>query len=285
MRTALPTIAALAAFAGNSLLCRVALAGGHIDAATFTAVRIASGALVLALLVALRSATLRPAGSWHSAGALVLYAAPFSFAYLRLDAGVGALVLFATVQATMLAWATTHGERARKLVWCGLAIAIAGLVGLTLPSARSLDAPDPIATLAMIVAGVGWGAYSLRGRSTAHDPLPATAGNFIRSVPLVLAIVGITALLDAIHADSTGILYAALSGAVTSGLGYTIWYVALRGLSAMQASIVQLVVPVVAATGGIVLLDERPTLRLLVAGSAIILGVALAIRGRIVSGR
>lgn len=291
MRTILPTIAALAAFAGNSLLCRVALAGRHIDAATFTAVRIVSGALVLAILVALRSGGSRPSGDWRSAGALVLYAAPFSFAYLRLDAGVGALVLFATVQATMLGWAVARGERPRPLVWCGLAIAIAGLVGLTLPAlgdaSRSIDAPDPIGAVAMIVAGVGWGAYSLRGRLAAHDPLPATAGNFIRGVPLVLAIVGVTALVGPIHGDTTGIALAAISGAVTSGLGYTIWYVALRGLSAMQASIVQLVVPVVAAAGGIVLLDERPTLRLLLAGSAIVVGVALAIRGRAasVSGR
>jgi len=162
---------------------------------------------------------------------------------------------------------------------------LAGLVGLTLPgltdATRSVDAPDPIGALAMIVAGVGWGAYSLRGRLAASDPLPATAGNFVRSVPIVLALLGATAMLDAIHADATGVVLAVVSGAITSGLGYTLWYVALRGLSAMHASIVQLVVPVVAAAGGIVLLDERPTTRLMIAGTAIVLGVAVAIRGRI----
>lgn len=288
MRAVLPTIAALAAFAGNSLLCRVALAGAHIDAATFTFVRIASGAIVLALLVGLRpgdrrAGGWRSAGDWRSAAALVLYAAPFSFAYLRLDAGVGALVLFATVQATMLGWAIANGERPRAIVWCGLAIAIAGLVGLTLPfgdAARSLEAPDPPGALTMVAAGIGWGAYSLRGRSAAHDPLPATAGNFVRCVPMVAVIVALAALRGSIRGDTTGIALAAISGAITSGLGYTIWYVALRSLTSMQASIVQLVVPVVAALGGVVLLGERITPRLLVAGTAIVVGVALAIRGR-----
>jgi drug/metabolite transporter (DMT)-like permease len=284
MRTISATVAALAAFAGNSLLCRVALAGAHIDAASFTFVRIASGALVLAILVGLRSRP-RPehAGDWPSALALVLYAAPFSFAYLRVDAGVGALVLFASVQATMLGWAIARGERPPGVVWLGLAIAIAGLVGLTLPGLDRVGAPDPIGALAMIGAGIGWGAYSLRGRGSKGDPLPATAGNFVRSVPLVLAIAGVYAMTNAIRADATGVTLAIVSGAVTSGLGYTIWYAALRGLTAMQASIVQLVVPVVAAAGGIVLLDERPTTRLLVAGGAIVLGVAIAIRGRAVS--
>jgi drug/metabolite transporter (DMT)-like permease len=276
-RTILFTVAALIGFAGNSLLCRVALAQEHIDAASFTCVRLVTGALVLALLAAGRRHGRTIPGSWPSALALFVYAAPFSFAYLRLGAGVGALVLFGAVQATMIGWGITRGERPRAMVWLGLAIAIAGLVGLTVPGAT---APDPIGALVMAIAGVAWGAYSLRGRSAVGDPLVETAGNFIRSVPFAIALVLVVAIALGWHADPVGLALASASGALASGVGYTLWYAALRGLTATRAAVVQLLVPVVAAVGGIVLLAEEASVRLALAGAAILLGVATAMRGR-----
>lgn len=275
MRTVLLTAAALVAFAGNSLLCRLALAEAHIDAASFTGVRIASGAIVLGCLALARPRVGGAPGRWSSAAALVLYAAPFSYAYLRLGAGVGALVLFATVQATMIGWGIARGERPRAIVWAGLALAIAGLLVLALPGA---SAPDVLGVLAMIVAGVGWGAYSLLGRTTPGDPRVATAGNFARSVPLAAAVVGAHALASGLHADARGLVLAAVSGALASGVGYAVWYAALRGLTATRAAIVQLLVPVLAASGGVALLDERVTARLGLAGLMILVGVALAVR-------
>jgi drug/metabolite transporter (DMT)-like permease len=276
-RTILFTVAALIGFAGNSLLCRVALAQEHIDAASFTCVRLVTGALVLAVLAAGRPRAGAVSGSWRSAIALVLYAALFSFAYLRLGAGVGALVLFGAVQATMIGWGIARGERPRALVWLGLAIAIGGLVGLTVPGAT---APDPIGTLVMAIAGVGWGAYSLRGRAVQADPLVETAGNFVRSVPFAIALQLVVANVEGWHADATGLALAAASGGLASGVGYSLWYAALRGLTATRAAVVQLLVPVVAAAGGVVLLAEPTSVRLALAGAAILLGVATAIRGR-----
>ncbi len=274
-RTILLTAVALVAFAGNSLLCRLALVERHVDAASFTGVRIASGALVLLALALARPRGSTTPGRWSSAAALVLYAAPFSYAYLRLGAGVGALVLFATVQATMIGWGIARGERPRALVWVGLALAIAGLLVLALPGA---SAPDVVGVLAMIVAGVGWGAYSLVGRATPGDPLVATAGNFARAVPFAAVIVGAQALLAPLHADARGLALAAASGALASGVGYAVWYAALRGLTATRAAIVQLLVPVLAAGGGVALLDESVTPRLVLAGAMILVGVAIAVR-------
>jgi drug/metabolite transporter (DMT)-like permease len=276
-RTILFTIAALIGFAGNSLLCRMALAERHIDAASFTGVRLASGALVLALLAWSRPRTDARPGSWTSAAALVLYAAPFSFAYLRLGAGVGALVLFATVQATMIGWGILRGERPRPSVWIGLGLALVGLVALTMPGAT---APDPLGTFAMIVAGAGWGSYSLRGRTTVGDPLVATAGNFVRSVPFAIAIVLGHAMLAQLQSDALGLSLAIASGAIASGLGYSLWYAALRGLTATRAAVLQLVVPVLATAGGVALLGEVVEARLVGAGAVILLGVGMAIRGR-----
>jgi drug/metabolite transporter (DMT)-like permease len=274
-RTILLTAAALVAFASNSLLCRLALAERHVDAASFTGVRIASGALVLVALALMRPRTDARPGRWSSAAALVLYAAPFSYAYLRLGAGIGALVLFATVQATMIGWGIARGERPRVLVWVGLALALAGLLVLALPGA---SAPDAIGVLAMIAAGVGWGAYSLLGRSTPGDPLVATAGNFARSLPFAAAIVGVHAVIEPLSVDARGLVLAAASGAIASGLGYAVWYAALRGLTATRAAIVQLLVPILAAAGGVVLLDESVTMRLALAGALILPGVAIAAR-------
>jgi drug/metabolite transporter (DMT)-like permease len=273
-RTALFTSLALIGFAANSLLCRMALGDGAIDAASFTAVRLASGALVLVLLArSWRRGAAR--GSTISAAALFAYAAPFSYAYLRLDAGMGALILFAAVQATMIGWGIARGERPRPAVWIGLALALGGLVGLAAPGASS---PDPIGTAAMTAAGIAWGVYSLRGRSAPGSPLATTAANFARSVPLAAALVAIAAAASGLSASGRGLVLAALSGAVASGLGYSLWYAALPGLTATRAAVLQLLVPVLAAGGGVGLLDERVSTRLVVAGAAILGGVALAIR-------
>lgn len=269
------TALALVGFAGNSLLCRLALAGREIDAASFTAIRIASGAIVLAALALPRGGGAHRAGSWGSAAALFVYAAPFSFAYLELGAGIGALILFGAVQTTMLAVAIARGERPRPRVWLGLAIALGGLIGLAAPGAT---APDPLAAALMAAAGIAWGAYSLRGRGAAGDPLVATAGNFVRAAPLGLVLVAIAAMIDPLSASGRGVALAIASGALASGVGYSLWYAALRGLAATEAAVVQLLTPVLAAAGGVVLLGESVSARLALAAAAILGGVALALR-------
>ncbi|RKG75977.1 EamA family transporter [Corallococcus exercitus] len=282
MSTPLLTLLALLGFAANSLLCRAALSGGaarSIDAGSFTLVRLASGALVLALLLRLRRGG-RGApghGSWASALALFVYAAGFSFAYVRIGAGVGALLLFGCVQLTMLAAGLARGERPRALEWAGLAVALAGLAGLTLPGA---SAPDAIGAGLMAAAGVAWGIYSLRGRGST-DPLAATAGNFVRSVPLALALVLLARALDAAPPPSSkGLLLAVTSGALASGVGYSLWYAALPHLSSARAAVVQLCVPVIAAVGAVLLLGEPLTQRLLLGGTALLAGVLLSLRAK-----
>jgi drug/metabolite transporter (DMT)-like permease len=272
------TLLALIAFASNSILTRMALAGHEIDAASFTLVRLAAGALMLALLAGLAGTSLLRGRGAIGPIALFAYAAPFSFAYLRIGAAVGALVLFGIVQLTMIGWGLIRGERPATRTWGGLILAAAGLAGLTLPSATR---PDPLGVALMAVAGVAWGIYSLAGRS-AGAPLAATAANFLWSVPLavLLAIV----MRHSAAATPRGLLLAILSGAVTSGLGYAIWYRALRGLSATQAAAVQLSVPVLAALGAVTFLGESLTQRLLLSGAAVLAGVALVLSGRSVGG-
>lgn len=275
LRTALLTFITLVAFASNSILCRLALGARLIDAGTFTCVRLLSGAVVLALLVALRDRALpKPQLRWAAGLALFAYAAPFSFAYLRIPAGVGALVLFGAVQATMIGSDLVKGKRLHTVEMLGLLLAVAGLVVLTLPGVSS---PDPVGTGLMAVAGVAWGVYSLRGRDVS-DPLQATAGNFVLSLlfalPLALVSVG------GESATTTGLAYALASGALASGLGYALWYTALRGLTATQAGIVQLLVPVLAAIGGALFLGETVSTRLLISGAIILSGVALAVVGK-----
>jgi drug/metabolite transporter (DMT)-like permease len=269
-RLALLTVLALAGFAGNALLCRAALETGAIDAASFTLVRLLSGAVALVVLARLRTNG-QGQGSWGSALALFAYAAAFSYAYLQLTAATGALLLFGAVQATMLARGLWMGERMRSPQLCGLLLACAGLAGLMMPG---LSSPPPAGALLMLVAGVAWGVYSLRGRG-ADDPLQVTAGNFLRAVPMA-------ALLALLLADRTsmtpaGAGYAVLSGALASGIGYAIWYAALPSLRATTAAIVQLAVPPIAALGGVVLLHEPLTPRLLVAAAAVLGGIALAV--------
>ncbi|VXC04088.1 conserved membrane hypothetical protein [Burkholderia sp. 8Y] len=274
--TALTVLTALAmlAFAGNSLLCRLALKGTRIDAATFTFARIASAALVLWLILAARGGDARRAGSWASAAMLTLYAVAFSYAYVGLPAGAGALLLFGAVQATMIGYGLFRGERLAARQWLGLAFALAGLVWLVLPG---LAAPQPISSALMIVAGVGWGVYSLRGRGLA-DPVTATAGNFLRAFPIAAAVFALAQTHTTF--DAAGLGYAVASGAITSGLGYVAWYAALKGLKPATAATVQLSVPVIAAAGGVALLGEALTVRLFISSAAILGGIALVVLSR-----
>ncbi|WP_422034317.1 DMT family transporter [Reyranella sp.] len=271
-RTALLIVFAMLAFAGNSLLCRVALRDTSIDAASFTSIRLASGALVLWVLLRSRGKQPLAAGSWPMAAMLFAYAVCFSFAYRDLTAATGALLLFGAVQLTMTGYGLFAGERLKGLRLVGVLIAIAGLVWLLLPG---LSAPPPLAAGLMLAAGLAWGVYSLLGRG-AGDATAATGGNFIRAMPFA-AILSLAAATGA-SPDQTGLIYAVLSGAVTSGLGYVLWYAALPALSATSAATIQLCVPAIAALGGAVLLAEPITARLLLASAAILGGIALTIR-------
>lgn len=279
-RTVLATSAALVGFAANSILCRAGLGSGSIDAVSFTAIRIASGAATLTLVahVAPSGRSIRGAGSFGSALALFAYAAAFSLAYLRLSTGVGALTLFASVQATMIAGGIRGGARPAPAEWLGLGIAMIGLCILTLPGA---SVPDPLGLVLMVVAGVAWGVYSLRGRGN-RSPLLATANNFSLAVPLALGMLAIGFWSSSLHADTRGVCLALASGAVASGLGYSLWYLALPALSATRAAVLQLSVPVIAAGGGILLLGESLSVRLAIAGSLILggVGTAVLVQGR-----
>ena len=260
------------AFAGNSLLCRAALRDTTIDAATFTAIRLASGAVVLVVLLRLRGRRPLEGGSWPMAAMLFAYAAFFSFAYRDLTAATGALLLFGAVQLTMMGWGLWRGERIAGLRLAGLLVAVAGLAGLLLPG---LAAPPPLAAAMMMAAGVAWGIYSLLGRG-AGEPVAATGGNFLRAVPFAAALI-LTAF-GRETVDHMGLLYAVLSGAVTSGLGYVLWYAVLPALAATSAAIIQLSVPAIAAVGGAVLLAEPLTTRLLLSSAAVLGGIALTIK-------
>jgi drug/metabolite transporter (DMT)-like permease len=276
LRTAVLTIITMVAFAANSVLCRLALGERTIDAGSFAALRLGSGATVLLLITTLTGSnrkTTGPRGSWTSAAWLFLYAVPFSFAYMSLTAGTGALILFGMVQATMILTALISGERPPFLEWVGLLLALGGLVYLVSPG---ITAPSPVGSGLMAVAGIGWGVYTLRGRR-AGNPLVVTTWNFVRSVPLVI-VVGLF-MLRHVRLSVEGVLLAVASGAIASGLGYVIWYAALKGLTATRAAVVQLSVPVLAAAGGVVFLSEAVTLRLLVAAVMILGGVGLALAG------
>lgn len=271
-------VLAMGAFAANSLLCRVALRDTAIDPGSFTAIRIVSGALALWLLARVRDRTMSGAGSWGSAAALFGYAAAFSFAYVQLTAAVGALILFCSVQVTMIGWGLWKGERLGAGQAIGLCLAIGGLVSLLSPG---LAAPPPASAALMVAAGIAWGIYSLRGRG-GGDPTIATAGNFARAVPFagVLSL----ATLGGASADLAGVLYAIASGALASGMGYAIWYAALPGLTSAKAATIQLSVPVITSLAAVVLLGESVTLRLVASSAAILGGIALVVltkrRGR-----
>jgi drug/metabolite transporter (DMT)-like permease len=268
------TSLAMLAFAGNSLLCRIALKQTGIDAASFTAIRIVSGAIALWLIVRLRAGPIDRSGSWGSALALFAYAAAFSFSYLTLTAATGALLLFGAVQVTMIGYGRWQGVRMSGRQAAGLAVALAGLVYLLLPG---LSAPPLQGSVLMIGAGVAWGVYSLRAKGSG-DPLRVTAGNFVRAV--VPAVALSAALLPAASIDGRGVAYAIASGALASGVGYALWYSALVGLNVTRAATVQLSVPLIAALGGVVFLDEQLTVRLIVASVAILGGIAWVVTER-----
>jgi drug/metabolite transporter (DMT)-like permease len=274
--TAFLTLLALIAFAANSIFARLALGSQSIDPASYTTVRLVTGAATLWLIARLReadpSATLD--SGWTSAAMLFLYAGTFSFAYISLTTGTGALILFAAVQITMIAVGLYAGERPSPMHWLGLLIAVAGLVYLVSPG---VTAPSAFGSLLMGTAGIAWGIYSILGRGVS-DPVHATARNFLRTVPLTFIISLLWLPSMAITAE--GFLWAALSGSITSAVGYVIWYAALRGLTATLAATLQLSVPALAALGGVVLLSEKLTLRLFLAGALILAGVGLAIYGQ-----
>lgn len=265
------TAVTMIAFAANSLLCRAALRHAGIDAATFTTLRLASGAAMLWLVARTRHGIFVFGGNWLSACALFAYAAGFSFAYVSLPAATGALLLFGAVQTTMIGYGLWRGERLLGLQVVGLLLAFGGLVGLVLPG---LSAPPLRGSLLMLVAGVAWGIYSLRGRSMG-DPTQATAGNFLRALPFAALLS--MGMMKGVSLDSAGFWYSVASGALASGLGYALWYAVVPLLKATHAASVQLSVPVIAALGGILFLGEPMTLRLAVASVAILSGIALVI--------
>lgn len=273
-RILLLTLLAMLAFAGNSLLCRLALRETALDAASFTGVRLLSGALTLVVLLRLRDGGWKVGGDWRSASALFAYAAAFSLAYVRMGAATGALLLFGAVQVSMLGAGYLAGERLRGWQLPGLLLALAGIAVLLLPGAST---PPLQSAGLMILSGVAWALYSLRGRR-GGDPLAATSGNFLRSLPMVALLC--LALHGRLDWDAAGLLYAVLSGALASGVGYAVWYTALGGLSALQAASVQLSVPVFAALGAALLLAEPLSLRLGLATLAVLGGIGLILGGK-----
>lgn len=268
-----PALFSLVAFAANSIFCRLALRDGAIDAESFTVVRLASGAVFLLVLMWLRKPCLALGGSWKGGLALYLYAYLFSVAYLQLGAGVGALVLFGAVQITMFAFAWLKGERLSARTLLGMLIAFSGLVLLLLPGA---EAPPLLSALVMAASGVAWGVYSLLGKGS-PNPLADTAGNFVRSLPLLLVLGVVMLALARTHVSPTGLLYALASGVLASGAGYAVWYGVVKQVSAQQAATMQLSVPVIAALGGVLLIGEPMSLRLLLASLVVLGGVALAL--------
>jgi drug/metabolite transporter (DMT)-like permease len=268
------TALAMLAFAGNSLLCRMALKQSTIDAASFTSVRLIAGAAALGLILRFGGGGGKSGGNWLSAAALFVYAAGFSWAYISLPAGTGALLLFGAVQVTMIGNGLWHGERLRPAQTLGLLAACGGLMVMLLPG---VHAPSLRGSMLMLCAGVAWGLYSLRGRGVSN-PLGVTAGNFWRASVMTLAMSAL--LLRSAELDVAGVAYAVASGALASGVGYAIWYTAIRGLAATSAASIQLTVPVIAALGAIVLLGEPITWHLVVTSVVVLGGVALVIVNR-----
>ncbi|MEL7070899.1 MAG: DMT family transporter [Cyanobacteria bacterium J06581_3] len=276
VKTSLLTGATLVAFAANSLLTRMALGEGSIDAASFSTIRLLSGAAMLIAITTLTQQQ-KPSlakGNWTAAIMLFLYAIAFSFSYLQLAAGTGALILFGTVQITMILAALKQGEKPSSFEWVGLALAMTGLVYLVSPG---LEAPPILGSVLMIVAGIAWGFYSLLGRGS-QQPVVNTMNNFMRAVPFALGVSLVS--LSGLHLSGTGVMLAVLSGAITSGIGYALWYAALKGLTATRAATVQLSVPLLAALGGILFLQETLSVRLMLASLMILGGVGSAVLGR-----
>ncbi|MGX7001616.1 DMT family transporter [Caballeronia sp. KNU42] len=277
LQTTVLTSVAMLAFAANSLLCRLALLRGEIDPVSFAGIRLVSGAIMLAVIVRFRSEPSAPRhADWLAAAMLFAYVAFFSFAYLTLSAGTGALILFGAVQLTMFSVGLRSGEKFGSIAWLGLALAVSGLVYLVSPG---IAAPPLVGAALMAIAGVAWGVYSLRGRAVA-DPLAATAGNFARAAPLALLMSAFFIASARAHANKAGVALAIASGALTSGIGYVIWYAALSKLSAMRAATVQLSVPLIAAFGGVAFLSEAITPRLAAASATILGGISMVLTSK-----
>lgn len=266
---------ALVAFAGNSILCRYALKGDVIDASSFTTVRLISGALFLVILVILKNKSMFDwkSGSWLSAFYLFIYMVMFSFAYITLDTGIGALILFGAVQVTMVALSIFKGKKLRPIEWGGLIVAFSGLALLLLPSA---SAPSVTGFLLMTISGIAWGFYTLAGKGVA-SPLKQTANNFLRTIPFVIGLMLFT--FDSTKITSDGVVLAIVAGALTSGLGYAIWYAALEGLNVTQAAILQLTVPIIAAFGGVVFTSEIITTQLVISSLFVLGGILIVTLG------
>lgn len=273
-RVVVLTLLTMVAFAGNSVLCRIALKHTNIDAASFTSIRLISGAVVLWVIVRFFRPGSKGRGNWISAFALFVYAAGFSFAYISLTAATGALLLFGAVQATMIGRGLLAGERLHKQQLVGLVLALGGVVGLLLPG---LSAPPLVGSVLMLIAGVAWGVYSLRGKNDG-DPTRITAGNFLRALLFVVLLS--LSQISSSNLDMTGVWYAIASGAVASGLGYALWYSVLPALKATSAATIQLSVPVITAFAGIIILGEPVTVRFLLASLTILGGIALVIKCR-----
>jgi drug/metabolite transporter (DMT)-like permease len=276
VRTGIFTLMALIAFAANSVLCRMALGSVSIDASSFTLVRLVSGALILSLILRITNNKIRThsKGSWFSGLMLFTYAITFAFAYTTLDTATGALILFGAVQITIILLSVISGDRLNMSEWIGVTIALSGFFYLVIPGVTT---PSAVGFALMTIAGIAWGIYTLNGRSS-QSPIMDTTYNFLRSVPLIIIVTGFT--IKNIHYSSEGLILAGLSGGIASGIGYAIWYNALRGLSAAQAAVVQLLVPVIAAFGGVIFISEVITLRLILAAVMILGGILLVVLGR-----
>jgi len=275
-KTTILTGLALIAFAANSVLCRLALGNEAIDAASFTVIRLLSGAIVLFLIIRYtqKNTELSTNSSWIASLMLFLYAITFSYAYISLDTGTGALILFGSVQLTMILLSLISGTRLHYTEWAGVIIAFTGFVYLILPS---ITTPSSVGFLLMAVAGIAWGIYTLKGRGS-QNPLMDTAYNFFRTIPLVILLTIIT--ISHANYSSEGVLLALLSGGITSGIGYTIWYIALGGLSAIQAAVLQLLVPVIAALGGVIFVSEAITVRLTISAAMVLGGILMVVLGK-----
>jgi len=276
MRILFYTLVSLFAFAGNSVLCRLALGEEAIDAASFTSIRLLSGIIFLAVLLKLTSGadSSSSKGSWSASLMLFIYAVAFSFAYVSLETGTGALILFGLVQMTMISIGLYQGNKLHAMEWFGVLLAFSGLVYLMMPG---LGAPSLDGFILMAVAGIAWGMYTLAGKGSTN-PIHDTAYNFYRTLPFVFVLTLVT--FQQAELSNKGILLAILSGALASGLGYAIWYMALKGLSGTQAAVVQLFVPVIAAIGGVVFADEAFSLRLALSALLILGGILAVVLGR-----
>jgi drug/metabolite transporter (DMT)-like permease len=284
------TALALIAFAANSILCRLALGNESIDAAGFTIIRLLAGALTLMGILQLRSyleardkraldqpiseSASQSTGSWFSGLMLFIYAALFSFAYVSMDTGTGALILFGAVQLTMILMSIFKGERLLAIEWVGMIVAFVGFIYLVLPQ---LGTPSLIGFIMMSISGIAWGFYTLAGRGS-KNPLGDTSYNFLRTLPLVTVLLVVS--IQQLALTTEGVVWAVLSGSLASGVGYSIWYSALRGLSSTQAAVVQLLVPMIAALGGVMFMSEVITTRLMISGGMILGGIALVVLGR-----